>query len=376
MKIAINARHLLKDNLEGVGWYTFEMIRFWAKTHADDRFYLLFDRPYAQEFIMNNNIIPVVIAPPARHPLLFIWWFEIGVNRTLKQINPDVYFSPDGFMPLSSSVPAVITIHDVAHRAFPGHIPFFMRGYYHFFIPRFLKKARAIVTVSNFSKAEIIKYFDTPAAKITVIYNACREVFKPASFFTEIDIPGIIGIQEPYILYVGSIHPRKNLPVLIQAFELLKSRGFRHHLLIIGRLAWKRGEFTKILGRTPSRTAIHHLQKIPDQTLAAIMAHASVLVYPSMYEGFGFPLLEGMHAEVPVIAARSSSLTEIGGDAVLYFEPNEPGVLCELLEKTITDQQVRKTLTEKSKIQRTKFDWMKSSLQLYHILKSEIPITP
>ncbi|MBU2466725.1 MAG: glycosyltransferase, partial [Bacteroidetes bacterium] len=168
IRIAVNTRLLIKNKLEGIGWFTYENLRRIVKNHPEVDFYFFFDRSPDQEFIFGKNVTALVLQPPARHPFLFVLWFEWSVNRALKQLKPDLFLSPDGYLSLRNNTPDLAVIHDLNFEHFPKDLPFLVRWYYRWFFPRFARKASRIATVSNFSKNDIFKQYGVPLSDIDV----------------------------------------------------------------------------------------------------------------------------------------------------------------------------------------------------------------
>ena len=137
MKIAINCRLLLKNKLEGIGWYSFEIVSRIVKNHPEHDFYFLFDRPFHPDFVFAKNVKPIVLSPQARHPFLWYLWFEFSVSKFLKKNNIDLFFSPDGYLSLNTNVKTLLTIHDLNFEHFPEQLPFLTRKYYQYFTPKF-----------------------------------------------------------------------------------------------------------------------------------------------------------------------------------------------------------------------------------------------
>ena len=162
MRIAVNTRFLIKDKLEGIGWFTYETMRRITENHPEHQFYFLFDRKPDSHFIFSQNIIPIVLSPQARHPLLWYIWFEISVKRFLKTNNIDLFVSPDGFIPLRSKTPSLGVIHDINFHHSPTGIPLLTRYYYKYFFPRFAKKLQALQPLANTQKtifAQVLTYY-------------------------------------------------------------------------------------------------------------------------------------------------------------------------------------------------------------------------
>ena len=161
MKIVINVRFLIKDQLEGIGVFTNETLSRLTKKHPEHQFYFVFDRKAHPDFSFSGNIIPVVALPPARHPLLWCIWFQISLKFVLRRIKPDIFVSMDGFLPLASKIKKLAVIHDIAFEHYPKDIPFSVRKYYLHYFPKFAKKADRIATVSEYSKNDIIFTYHT-----------------------------------------------------------------------------------------------------------------------------------------------------------------------------------------------------------------------
>ena len=179
MNIVVNTRLLLKDKLEGIGWYTFETLKRITKNHPEHTYYFIFDRSFHEDFIFSDNIKPIVITPPTRHPLLWYIWFEFRIPSILKKIKADVFLSPDGYLSTRTKVPSISVIHDInfAHR--PMDIPFWARKYYNYYFPKFARIAKKVVTVSEYSKNDISKTYSVSPEKINVTHNGVNELFSP-----------------------------------------------------------------------------------------------------------------------------------------------------------------------------------------------------
>jgi len=179
MIIAVNTRLLLPDKLEGIGRFTSETLKIITSDHPEHQFVFIFDRKYSEEFISSRNIIPVIGFPQARHPFLWYLFFERSVPGIIKKYKADLFLSPDGWLSLSTDVKSIPVIHDLNFFHLPKFIPWYIRKYYHYFFPRFIKKANRIATVSEFSKQDIVNLFNYDPNKIDVVYNGTDEYFKP-----------------------------------------------------------------------------------------------------------------------------------------------------------------------------------------------------
>ena len=374
MKIAVNTRILLKNKLEGIGLFTHEVLRRLAEQHPEDEFIFFFDRPFHSSFIYCENVTPVVLFPPARHPFLFVWWFEWSVARALKKFRPDVFLSPDNFLPLRTNVKTVLVTHDLAHAHFPKQLPFFQRKYYRFFAPKFNRRADRIVAVSEFTKQDIAGRYQISPEKITVACNGCREIFQPIDAAQKLAVREKYAGGQPYFFYVGAVHPRKNVHRLIAAFDRFKNEtGATAKLLIAGRFTWKAGAVQDAFRSAKHRQDIDFLGFVDDKTLAKLMAAALACTYVSLFEGFGVPILEAMHCDVPVITSSVSSMPEVAGEAGLLVNPESIEEIAAAMQQIWENEHLRNELILKGKQQRQLFNWQKAADIVYENLQLAVP---
>ncbi len=362
MIVAVNTRFLLSGELEGYGYFIKEIFSVISRQNPQHQFYFLFDRPYSNEFFFSNNVTPIVISPPARHPLLWKFWYDVRVPVVLKKIRADVFVSPDGFCSLTTSVPQCLVVHDLAFLHFPQSIPKSHLLFYKRYTPKFLQKAKGIATVSQFSKNDIVAQYKIDEAKIGVVYSAGKPIFQPLSFEIQTTVKEKYTDGREYFLYTGAIHPRKNLVNLLKAFSIFKKRqqsGMK--LLLAGRLAWKNNEFLTLLKTYKYRDDVLLTGYLPEDELARLTASAYALVYPSLFEGFGVPVLEAMQCGVPVLTAANTSMQEIGGDASLYFNAKEPAEIAEQMMLIYKDETLRSQLIEKGFAVAKKYSWQQTA---------------
>lgn len=363
MKIAVNTRFLIKDKLEGIGWFTFEVLKRLVKLRSEDEFIFYFDRPFDKEFLFADNVKGVQLFPPARHPFLWYLWFEWALPRAMKSDDVDLFLSPDGYCSLSTSIPTLMVCHDIAHHHFPEQVPFLARKYYDYFIPRYLKKADQVVTVSGFTKKDIIEAYQIPEHKIEVTHNGSRETFKPLPLDDQQQIREEFSSSKPFFFYSGAVHPRKNVHRLIKAFDQFKQKNKSNvQLLIGGRFGWQTGPVKSAYDAADFKDEIHFLGYLSEDTLPKIMASALAMVYVSGFEGFGLPVLEAMHCEIPVITSNVSSLPEVAGEAALLVDPSSIDEIETALEQIWQNPTLRDQLVEKGRKQRTLFHWDKTSV--------------
>lgn len=361
MRIAVNTRFLLKDKLEGIGQFTYQTLRYLTRQYPEHEFIFFFDRPYHPSFIFSENITPVVLYPPARHPLLFVAWFEWSVARALKQYKADIFISPDNFLCLNTDIPTILVVHDIAFVHFSDNDKWINRLYYRYFMPRFLKKAQHILTVSKFTQQDIIEHFDVDAAKMTVCYNGCRDGFYPKKS------PDTEG---GYFFYMGAVHPRKNVHRLIEAFDAFKKETLSPlKLVIAGRFAWQTGAVKEAYEAALYKPDIVFKGYVSDDEALALMQSAWGFVYVSTFEGFGIPLLEALNCDIPIITSNVSSMPEVVGEAAILVNPESVDDIKKALSQLTFDTELRQNLIEKGRIQRQKFSWEKTAETIMNIVK-------
>ncbi|MBL7726438.1 MAG: glycosyltransferase family 4 protein [Dinghuibacter sp.] len=362
MRIAVNTRFLLPGYLEGYGHFIREVFSRLVQQHPQHEFIFLFDRPYEQPYVFGSNVQPVVIGPPARHPVLWKWWYDYRVPPILKKLRADVLVSPDGFCSLRTRVPQVTVIHDLAFLHRPKDITRSHLLFYKTYTPKFIKKSSRVITVSETSAQDILQHYPAAANKITVAPNAAREIFQPLTWEQKEAVKAQYTGGKEYFLYTGSIHPRKNLVGLLKAFSVFKKwQQSDMKLLLCGRMAWKNGEFLESLNTYKYRKDVQLTGYLPETELAQLVAAAYAMVYPSFFEGFGMPLVEAMQAGTPVVASDIAALRETGGDAVLLANPNDFNDLAAQMMHVYKDESLRARLIEKGKIQAARFNWQQTA---------------
>jgi glycosyltransferase involved in cell wall biosynthesis len=370
MRIAVNTRFLLKDYLEGYGFFIHETFKRIVLAHPEHEFIFVFDRPFEKEFVFAENVTPVVTGPPARHPLLWKLWYDYKIPSVLKKYKADVFVSADGFISLRSKIPQCVVVHDLSFLHFPSFVKKSHLIYFKNQTPLFLNKAKRVATVSAFSKEDIIKQYGVDGNKIDVVYSAVKHGYAPVSNDIREAIKEKFTGGKEYFLYVGAIHPRKNLMNLLKAFSLFKKRlKSNMKLVIAGRLAWKFEAFTEGLKTYKYRDDVIMPGYLPQQELIHLTASAYALVYPSFFEGFGVPPLEAMNCGVPVIASNASSIPEICGDAALFASPDNVEEIADKMMLLYKDEQLRSNLIAKGLEQAKQYSWDKTAQLLWQSIE-------
>lgn len=374
MIIAVNTRLLLKDKLEGIGWFSYETLKRISNQHPEHTFLFLFDRPYDPGFIFSENIIPLVIAPRTRHPLLWYTWFEWSLPRILKKHRASMFFSPDGYMPLRLEIPSMIAIHDINFHHRPDDLPPSSRFYYRKYFPLFASHSDRIVTVSEYSRKDIADSYGVSPDKIDVVYNGVNQVFSP------LNQEGVTRVKNeytgglPYYIFVGSFHPRKNLARLMKAFDLFRDQSpGAYKLVIVGEKMFMTGDIDKTYAKLKHKRDIVFTGRLSPEKLRDLMGAASGLTFVPLFEGFGIPLLEAMNCDIPILTSNVTSLPEIAGKSAIYCDPLDIQDISKGMLSLATQPDLQKALVSEGRMRRESFSW---DLTADKVWKSLVKIIP
>lgn len=245
-----------------------------------------------------------------------------------------------------ASPPFVVTIHDLSFRHSPEWYSRAEGLRFEMTVPWTARRARRVLTVSDFCRNDIARQLGLPADKIVVTPNRIGEEFVPQSQEPVAATCAALRIPTRYILTVGNLQPRKNLPRLVQAWELLRERGVALPLVIVGRKAWLCDATFAAAAQSRWRTDIHFTDYVAAEQLSALYSGAELFVYPSLFEGFGLPPLEAMACGAPVSVSNAAALPEICGSAAEYFDPHDPNAIADAMSRLLTDSDRRRELRE------------------------------
>jgi len=366
MRIAVNTRLLLKGKLEGIGWFTSQTLERIVKQHPEHEFIFFFDRPYDPQFVFAPNVTPVVVHPQARHPVLFYLWFEWSLPMLLRKYKADLFLSTDGYLSLSTKVPTCLVIHDLAFEHYPEHYVLSHKLYWRHYSPLFARKAKRIATVSTFSKTDISERYGIAPDNIDVVYNGAHSEYRPLTSAERDDVKARYADGCEYFVFAGALHPRKNIVNLLKAFVLFKKRQRTNmKLVIVGRMAWKYEEVEEMRATMPFKDEVKWVGYMNVDELSKVIGGAYALVYASLFEGFGIPILEALQCNVPAIASNTSSMPEVAGDAALLVDPTDPEDIATKMHQLYKDEALRTKLVQNAPAQVAKFNWQSSADKLW-----------
>ncbi len=357
MIIGVDARHLAGKK-RGIGYYIENLIEYMLKTFKDIQIVLFVHEDLGNEFQdlrMKIRVLKIPFYSKALSP----FWFNLYLPFHLKEI--DIFHCPNFFAPLFYKGKLVITVHDLAPLHFPEVFPKFYPVYFKNLLPISIKKAAAIITPTRSIKEEVEDFFPESKSKTFYVYHGIDEVFKPLK-------EKKIGL--PYLLYVGALMKRKNIIRLLKAFYVLKERyKMPHYLMLVGKggPGWR--EIKKEIYNHPYKNFIIHKGYIKRNKLVEIYQSADLFVFPSLYEGFGFPVLEAMKCGVPTIISNDNALVEITKGGAVVVNPLDYEEIAEKIHLVLTQKELREALIKKGLETSSKYIWKNSAFEVYRIYK-------
>jgi glycosyltransferase involved in cell wall biosynthesis len=280
----------------------------------------------------------------------------------LKKLNPDLFLSPDGYLSLRSDVKSLAVFHDLNFEHYPEDIPFAARKHFRYYFPKYARKAARIATVSEFSRSDIVNLYGVPAEKIDVVYDGANEQFNPVTADEKQQVIGRYSGGQPYFVFIGSLHPRKNLVNLFRAYDIFrKENNSNVKLLIVGARMWWTGDIEKAYNSMTFKDDVVFSGRLNAAELGRVLGSALALTYVSYFEGFGIPIVEAFRCDVPVITSNVTSMPEIAGDAALLADPFDPASIAREMGRIWNEPGLREELILKGRSRKEMFTWQRSA---------------
>jgi glycosyltransferase involved in cell wall biosynthesis len=311
--------------------------------------------PHGSGIYVRRLLEALTRSPPPDHEIwslraegtaLEMWWEQITLPRLLRRRAAALLHAPDSFLPLRRSCPAVLTVHDLAFQAMPEDMPGRTGWKYRTLVPRCARSAELVICPSHFTAEDVISRCGVRPERVRVIPEA------PAlSSSSETPPPG------RYLLAAGDLRPKKNLPRLIEAYRQLRRDGLEHRLILTGSDQGIGDALREMTGGEP----VELTGFVPDERLDALIRGADAVVVPSVYEGFGLIALEAMARGCPVVLARAGALPEVGGEAAVYFDPDDPDDLAVAIRRAVVERRERQRLAEAGRERAAQFSWEKTA---------------
>lgn len=358
MKIGIDAR-LVHYQRAGIGQYTLRLAEALVATHSSDSYLLLQSRKDRHSLLAAANLRHRSMWTPPHHR-----YEQTLFSLELSLLDLDLLHCPDFIPPFRRRCPAVITVHDLAFLRFPGLLTRESQAYYGQ-ITRAVHSADHIISVSESTKRDLVSLVGADQAKITCVYEAAAPLFRPADDAAIAATRRRYDIQGDYILFVSTIEPRKNIPFLLQAYRRL--RDARHgqngmpRLVIVGNKGWLYDRIFTLVDQLDLRSAVICTGGVPVEDLPALYSGALYFVLPSLYEGFGLPVLEAMSCGTPVITSSTSSLPEVAGDAAILVDPQDISGLATAMQRLCEDHALRREMGGRGMAQAARFSWERAA---------------
>jgi glycosyltransferase involved in cell wall biosynthesis len=352
----------------GVGYYTEHLLQHLAREVINTGDELI--------VVSNKAIDTQAPLPPHvrvhdghRFPIR-IGWMQLRAARALEALQPDVAHFTNGMMPIGSRVATVVTVHDMSLRLYPGCHPLrrllLNRPLMHVAI----RRASSIVTVSNSARRDLLRLHGVAPDRVAVVHEAASPVFRPISDRARLeDVRARYGLPRQFMLYVGTIEPRKNLTRLMSAFAAARKAGIPHHLVCVGPYGWSSRDLAGHIERLGIQHAVHFTGYVKFEDLPSIYNLGDFFAFPSLYEGFGLPVVEAMACGVPVLTSVTSSLGEIAGDAAVTIDPMDTDAIADAIVRLATDAELRRDRAERGLQRARSFSWAQTArdmLAVYH----------
>ena len=363
MRIGIDARKLHDF---GIGTYIRNLVRHLSRLDRETEYVLLCRPGDAESLATLGPNFRAVAETSGNYSVTEQWRIPLALKR--ERIT--LFHAPHYVLPPLVRCRSVVTIHDCIHLMFPQYLPGWVaHGYARASIEMAARRATRVLTVSESSKRDILRFVDADPAKIDVIYNSYDERFglEPR----EEDVVRLrerYQLQDPFVLYAGTVKPHKNLERLIEAFHLVRQRGFRDlKLVMIGDEISKYAALRRAVHSHQLHKYVRFLGFLPEETLAVMYRLAGLFVFPSLYEGFGLPPLEAMASGTPVVTSNLSSLPEVVGDAAVLVDPYDPQAIADGMYRVLSDPTLQADMKQKGLLRARQFSWEDSARKVREI---------
>lgn len=365
MLIGIDASRATVSLRTGTEGYSLHIIRGLIAEGQGHRFRLYF-RDMPDEGLLPD--VPNVEVEVITRQRMWTHW---GLGPAVRREQPDVLFVPSHVVPWPNTgpVPSVVTIHDLGYVHYPGKHPLPSRMYLSWSTQHSARVARRVIAVSHATAHDLITLNGTASTKVRVVHSGVDELLQPVRDRAAIDdLCRRLGIPGPYVLHVGSLQPRKNLPRLVEAFSRVRDEVAGLSLVLAGRPGWNYQHLLDRIAHLGLEDRVLLPGYVPDADLPTLYSGASVYAFPSLYEGFGFPALEAMACGTPVVCSNVSSLPELVGDAALTFAPTDVAGMAATLRVALADPAIRRRLVTSGADRAAMFSWAAAARQTMEVL--------
>ncbi|MCP4535643.1 MAG: glycosyltransferase family 4 protein [Chloroflexi bacterium] len=346
----------------GLSRYAESLTRALVAAHPD-HYGLFYNQERSVEPLVGLEHLPARTVALGYKPWRMLVWLgqlaRVGLDRFLPGV--ELFHATEHLILPLRTAPTILTVHDLIFRHMPDHHKPLNRWYLNLTLPLYCRRASHIIAVSECTRRDLVTAYGLPPEKITVIYEAAAPHFRVQSPETLVDVRTRYNLPDRYLIFVSTIEPRKNLARLLAAFETLWAEGLTDGLVIVGRRGWLYDNFFAQLERSPARDAVIFPGYVPDDDLPAVYAGAQVCIFPSLYEGFGLPVLEAMACGTPVATSSTSSIPEVGGNAALYFDPTDVEEITKVTRRILRDTTLQEKMRAQGLEQAGQFSWERAA---------------
>jgi len=354
LRVGLDAR-LLAYRRAGIGNYVLGLLEGLRQIGQEDRLVVLTSRKHDPADPALAGLRRRVLLTPPHHR-----WEQVGLAVELARLRLDVYHQPDFIPPLRRRFPAVATVHDLAFLRQPDLLTPESRRYYGQ-IGAAVRSAERTIAVSQCTRRDLIDLVGAPPERVEVVYEAAAAGFRPQSAERVAAARRDRGLPGEYFLFVGTREPRKNLPRLLTAYARLAEADAAPDLAVVGSPGWLAGELESRAASLAIERRVHWLVGVPGSELPALYAGAVALVLPSLYEGFGLPVLEAMACGAPVVCSDAGSLPEIAGGAAVLFDPTDVGAIADAMRRVWREPSLRDDLRGRGRERSAAFSWRRAA---------------
>lgn len=367
MRIGINA-HLCSPSSTyrnaGISRYIRQLLEALARCKGMDDIHI---------FASHDDFPAEYVVHPSKwnteNPKVRIAWEQMVLPSAIKRLKLDLLHSPMHVLPAVCPCKSVVSILDLTFRRFPETFPKFQQKYLDFGTRRAVKKADAVITISESTKRDVVELLGVAEDKVFVTHLGVDASYHPVADEQREYAASKYGVNEKTVMYLGTLEPRKNIPTLIRAFSAArKELGPDIRLVLSGGKGWFYEQIFQLIKELKIEDDVHFTGYVPDEDLPALYSSAAVFAYPSIYEGFGLPPLEAMACGAPVITSNTSSLPEVVGDAGITVDPYDVKELSSSIIRVLSDSDLRNSMREKGLKQAARFNWentAKQTLEVY-----------
>lgn len=357
----------IQSTKSGVDWYTHHVLdEIMDLLAPDEELFLFSNRETGFEELAEGRDRVTVVRSGFRFQEP---WRQFFLPALLRKYDIDVCFFTNFVSALASPCPTVLTIHDLSFKLFPKTHSLRNVIWARSLVPFSTRRSIHIIADSNNTKLDLIRVMNIDRDKVSVVHLGSSPEFCPEPQPDDEEALRFYGISKPYVLFVGTLEPRKNINLLIKGFDRVVKSGRDIHLVLAGRRGWMAQAIFDELERRDLLGRVHITGYVREKYLPPLYRQAAALVYPSLYEGFGLPPLEAMASGTPVIVARNSSLPEVVGDAGIYIDALSVGDVADAMDRVLGDQELADSLRRKGLERARKFSWEKAAQKTLDILR-------